>query len=644
MSASCTSTGWGARKLAIIADLTGGKALPPDILDQIILKTDGVPMFIEELTKSVLESGILRDEGGRYVVNGTPQLLAIPATLHDSLLARLDRLAATREIAQIGAAIGREFSYRLLAALAPAGQLDLGSALTQLTAAELIFSQGVPPDSLYVFKHALVQDAAYESLLRSQRQALHGRIADVMAEQFPDVAETEPELVAHHLASAGRVPEAVASLLRAGEHAIQRSAVIEAISLLERALQLHSTLSSDRAGRRVALKIEVLLAQAMIPGRSYAAPETRAMLLRARELIDDDTEAGDMMSILYGLWVSDYVGGDVARQREAAAEFMMGAVRHGDPVSLCIANRALGNTHFAMGDFTTARRHLDRARELSESNASDPFQYQFGQDIRASVLCYLALVQWHLGGLEQARATAEAAIERARALSNPFTLAYTLGHASGLLAMCRRDPKNLLSDATSIIELSDEHGFPFWGAGGRILRGWALARGGECDQGLAEMTEGLSLWAKTGARLWVSFFLAAKAEVLLECGRVQEALADVDQALALADETGERWAVPEVLRVKASIVLRSSDQHASDEAEALLRRSIQVAQAQGAASWRLRASCDLDRLLRRRGRTEEGLRLLKSAYAEFDASCEEPDLRTAHDRIEESTSALLETP
>jgi predicted ATPase len=347
--------------------------------------------------------------------------------------------------------------------------------------------------------------------------------------------------------------------------------------------------------------------------------------------------------ILYGLWASYYVGSDVTQQRESATEFMAGAIRHGDPVSLCIANRALGTTHFAMGDFGTALHYLERACELCEGNACDQSHYQFGQDLRAATLCYLALVLWQLGKLEQARAAAEAAIERARSVPHPFTLAYTLAHASGLLSMCRRDPDNVYADATVVTEICEEHGFPFWAAGGRILGGWALTRRGKLEQGLTEMAEGLSAWLQTGARLWVSFFLATKAELLLEGGRVNEAGADIDHALDLAEETGERWAVPEILRVKASIVLRDSGQNAADEAQTLLRRSIEVAQSQGGVSWRLRSSCDLASLLRRQGKLAEGLQLLQSAYAEFDEDSDEPDLRAALHHIQELTTALLGT-
>jgi predicted ATPase len=297
--------------VAIISDVTGGKELPPEVYEQIIRKTDGVPLFVEELTKTLLESGQLRAAGDRYIAVAPLPSHAIPETLHDSLIARLDRLPSIKEIAQIGAALGREFSYRLLAAVAPIAGALLEAALAQLGAAELIFAHGEPPDSTYVFKHALVQEAAYASLLHSKRLRLHGQIADELTTHFPEIIESRPELMAHHLAAARLTERAIEYLQKAGERAIQRSANVEAIGHLQRALELFQTLS-DRQGRaRKALELVVLLGQAMIAGRGYAAAETREVLLRAKGLIDESTDSAQKFSILYGIWACHYVGAEI---------------------------------------------------------------------------------------------------------------------------------------------------------------------------------------------------------------------------------------------------------------------------------------------------------------------------------------------
>ena len=279
---------------AIIIDITGGKVLPADVYEQIISKTDGVPLFVEELTKTVVESGLLID-GGERLVDGGP---AIPTTLHDSLMARLDRLAPVKEVAQVAAAIGREFSYRLLACVAPSSGLLLQDALAQLAAAEVIFSQGAPPDCTYIFKHALLQDAAYSSLLRGKRQQLHGRIAEALEDQFTHTVETQPELIAHHLTQAGHSRRAIDYLRKAGQRAIERSANAEAIGHLKRGLELLQSLPDDLEHNQVALELEVMLAQAMIAGRGYAAPETMETFLRAKKLITETTDEAQKFSIL----------------------------------------------------------------------------------------------------------------------------------------------------------------------------------------------------------------------------------------------------------------------------------------------------------------------------------------------------------
>ena len=328
---------------AMVNDLSEGRELPPDVYGEIIRKTDGVPLFVEELTKTVLESGQLRAASDRYIAIAPLTSLAIPATLHDSLIARIDRLAATKEIAQIGAALGREFSYRLLAAVAPIAGAPLQAALTHLGAAELIFARGEPPDSIYTFKHALVQEAAYASLLHCKRLRLHGQIVDALNEHFPEIVEAHPELMGHHLAEAGLAERAIEYLQRAGERAIQRSANVEAISHLRRALTLFQSLLDRQERKRKELELIVLLGQAMIAGRGYAAAETEEVLLQAKALIDDDTDPAQKFSILYGIWACHYVGGKVALQKDAALDFVREAERHGDQrLSACrIARLAL---------------------------------------------------------------------------------------------------------------------------------------------------------------------------------------------------------------------------------------------------------------------------------------------------------------
>lgn len=619
---------------AIIVDITGGKVLPADVYEQIISKTDGVPLFVEELTKTVVESGLLADAGDRYVDGGPLPAPVIPTTLHDSLMARLDRLAPVKEVAQIAAAIGREFSYRLLACVAPTSGPLLQGALAQLTAADLIFSQGEPPDCTYMFKHALLQDAAYSSLLRAKRQQLHGRIAGALEEQFAHTVETQPELIAHHLTQAGNSRRAIEYLRKAGQRAIERSANAEAIGHLKRGLELLQSLPDDVEHNQLALDLEVMLAQAMIAGRGYAALETMETFLRAKKLINESTKDAQKFSILYGIWACYYVSGEVAMQQVTAAEFLAEAERYGDTAALCLAHRALGTTYVTMGEFIAGRGHLEQARDLYDPEHHPRFRFQYGQDIGATALCYLSWALWHLGYVDQASDIADEAVKRAEAISHPHTLVYTLCHARGMMDVFRRRTQDTRSYAAVVMSLCSEHGFPFWAAGGQILHGWAGTREGEPDAGIVTLRGGLDAWRKTGARLWLPMFLALEAEVHAKGDRNAAALHAIEQALATSDETGERWALAEVLRIKAGLLLTAGGAKA-DEVENLLAKSLEIARRQQALCWELRTSCDLARLWRAQGRDTDALNLIRSIYGQFTEGFETADLREA--------KALMET-
>jgi class 3 adenylate cyclase/tetratricopeptide (TPR) repeat protein len=619
----------------MLADLTGGKGLPAELSEVIVSKTDGVPLFVEEMTKAILETGVLDDGGERSTLQRPISVPSIPVTLHDSLMARLDRLAPIKEVAQIGAAIGREFPYRLLAAVAPLAASALDSALSQLTAADLIYARGHSPDSTYVFKHALVQDAAYASLLRSKRQQLHGNIAHAIEGQFPEIVETQPELMAHHLEQAGLPKQAVDYLRKAGQLAIERSAHAEAIGHLMRALELLEPVT-DTAQRQVALELEVLLGQAMIGGRGYAAPETQKTYLRAKALFDDWTEPAQKFAVLYGLWANYYVGGDGAKQRVAAAEFLAEAERHSLPSALCLSHRTVGTTYVTIGEFDAGRRHLQQARALYERGFESAQTYYYGQDIGATALCYLCWALWQLGYVDQASDVAAQAVAHAEALSDPFTVAYAICHARGMVDIMRRQPGDTSAYAQRVVSLCGEHGFPFWGAGGQILDGWAKSHD-DPDNGVELIRTGLAAWRKTGARLWLPIFVALEGEAHAAAGRSDAALRAVDEAIAISSETGERWAIAEVLRLKAQILSKSGRGEA-DEIEALLNESMNTAGSQGAKSWRLRTACDLVQFQRGRSGEQEALRQLQSIYQQFTEGFGTPDLINAKALLEAASA------
>jgi predicted ATPase len=541
-------------------------------------------------------------------------------------MARLDRLAQIKEIAQIGAALGREFSYRLLAAVTPISGAPLRAALAQFAAADLIFGRGDPPDATYVFKHALVQDAAYSSLTRSKRQQLHSGIANALKKQFSETVETQPELMAHHLEQAGLAEQAIEYLRIAGQRAIERSANAEAIGHLKNALRLLESLPAGGQRTRVAFELETMLAQALIAGRGYAATETKETLLRARALLDDSTEPSQKFSVLYGLWACYYVGGEGDMLPRAAAELLAEAKRHGQTAALCLSHRLLGTTCISMARFDAARQHLERAQALYDPQHHPPFRYQYGQDIGATVLCYLSWALWHLGYVDQASRFAADAVKHAEALAHPFTLAYTIGHARGMMDVFRRRPDETRSYAALIVSICNEHGFPFWAASGQVLEGWAATCHGDTDKGVKLLRAGLAAWRETGARLWLPIYLALEAEGLSNAGDRDAALQTIDEAIATSKETGEQWAVAEVLRMKARLL---ASRAAVGEIEALLLESIEIARRQQARCWELRAACDLARLWQQQGRDSEAFNLLRSIYDQFTEGFDTPDLLDA---------------
>lgn len=623
---------------SIILDVAGRKSLPPGMLAQIISKTDGVPLFVEELTKSVMESGLLQDTGNRPLAGTDLPALAIPATLLDSLTARLDRLGSVKKIAQIGAAIGREFSYSLLAAVAPLSGPFLQAALAQLATPELVFVRGAPPNSIYVFKHALVQDAAYGTLLRSERQQLHGRIADAIEDGFPEMVEGEPEVLAHHLIQAGLTVRAIGYLRKAGQRAIERSAISEAKRHLAQALDLLQSHPEGPARKRQALELQVMLGQALIASHGYAAPETGEALLQAKALIDDETDPAQRLAILYGIWAGYYVGGEVARQTEAALDFLAEAKRHRDAGAQCVAHRIVGTTYLTKGDFASALSHLMKAEALYDPQLHAPLRSRYGQDIGAAALCYLSWALWHLGLFEQTLQVADAAVARSNELAHPHTSVFTICHARGLFDIFRRDPAQMRAYADLVVSSCEKHGLSHWMACGRILEGWASISEGELEQGIKVLQSGIAAWQRSGARLWLPLFLALEAEAHAKHGDLASARTAIEKAIAVSEKGGEQWCLAELLRIKAGLL--DAIKGAARQMETLYVASLQLAQRQQARCWELRTACDLASLWARSDRGPEALRLLQPIYDQFTEGFDSPDLRNARQLIDQLRSEV----
>ena len=615
------------QSFAIISEVTGNKKLPPELQEQIISKAEGVPLFIEELTKTVQESDLVRDAGDKYVAIGPPNSLAVPTSLLNSLTARLDRLGATKEVAQIAAVIGREFSHALLAAVASQSANSLQTALAQLATSELISVSGERSNATYAFKHVLVRDAAYATLTRVKRQLLHGRVANALENSFPSTAETQPELLAHHFVQAGSAARAVDYLQKAGQRSIQQSANAEAIRHLAHALEMLQSGHDSPRRNRPQFQLEAMLSQAMISSYGYAAPRTREALLQARTHIDESTEPAQKFAVLYGIWASHYVAGEVAKQRAAAFEFLTEVERIRDTAIECVAHRIVGTTYVTTGEFATALHHLKRARALYNPERHAGYRHQYGQDIGASTLCYLSWALWHLGYLDQAAEAATEAMTLANKVFHPHTLVYTICHASGFIDIFRRRSEGMQSYAGLIVSICAENGFSHWANYGRILKGWATTCGGQVDRGIEMLQEGSAGWLEGGARLWTPMFLTLEAEACAKAARFEAALWAIEQALTIS-ENGERWSLAEVLRTKAHLLV-STGRGKQGEIEAILLDSLDIAKDQQARFWELRTTCELARLWQSKGRTTEARDLLQSVYGQFTEGFDATDLRDA---------------
>jgi predicted ATPase len=434
--------------------------------------------------------------------------------------------------------------------------------------------------------------------------------------------------MAHHLAQAGLTERAIEYFRKAARHAIERSANAEAIGHLTRALEMLESLPENPERARLALGLEVMLGQAMIADRGYAAPDTRKILLRAKTRFDDLTDPSQKFAILYGIWAGHYVGGEGSKQRDAAIEFLAQAERHKDTAALCIAHRMVGTTCVTTGEFATALHHLEQARALYDSAHHPRYRYQYGQDIGGAALCYLSWALWHLGYVDRASEVAAEAMKHAEELSHPHTLVYTICHVRGFMDLFTRRCEDMRSCAGLVVSLCTENGFSHWINCGRIFDGWAEICRGEVNQGIELVRAGVAGWKKRGARLWLPIFLTLEAEACANAGRGDAALEAIEEALAIAKDTGERWAMAEVLRVKAGL-LQAARRAEAGEIETILVDSLEIARAQQARCWELRASCDLARLWQAQGRGREGLKLVQAIYGQFTEGFDTADLREA---------------
>jgi predicted ATPase/class 3 adenylate cyclase len=611
----------------MVERMVGGKALPVAVRQELIAKTDGVPLFVEELTKMVLESGWLRETSDRYELHGPLPPLAIPSTLHDSLMARLDRLATAKPVAQLGATIGRQFSHELLGAVSSLGETALQQALGQLVETELVHQRGLPPQATYVFKHTLIQEAAYQSLVRSTRYSYHQRIAQVLAEQFPQVVETQPELLAHHYTEAGLSEQAVPYWQQAGQRAIERSANIEAIGHLTKALELLKTLPATPQRIQQELALQLAVGSPLLMLRGHTAPEVEQAYLRAEELCQQVGDSPQRCAALVGLWRFHLGQARFQICRELAERCFRLAQRLRDTALLQEAEAILGSTLFYLGELGSARAHLEQGIALDDPHQSRFRAFSGGRDPMVTCLCWTAWTLWLQGYPDRALTRMHEALTLAERLSHMYSLGFALYFAS-TLHMWRREVPLVQEKLDAVMALSRDQGFARWLGGGMIKQGWILVEQGAAEAGIAPIRQGLATWRATAGELGLPGNLARLAEACGKAGHTEEGLQALDEALAIVHKNGERYNEAELYRLQGELLLL---QAAPDEqqAERAFHRALDVARHQQARSWELRAALSLCRLWQKQGKREEPRQMLARLYDWFTEGFDTADLQEA---------------
>jgi class 3 adenylate cyclase/predicted ATPase len=608
--------------------VAGGKKLPEQVLQQIVEKTDGVPLFVEEMTKTVLESGVLKETNEHYELAGSFTTLVIPSTLQDSLMARLDRLATAKGIAQISATIGRQFSYSLLQALVHINEQRLQRELGRLVEAELLYQRGLPPQATYTFKHALIQNAAYESLLRSTRQGYHQRIAEVLEELFPDTANHQPELLGYHYTEAGLHEQAVNYWYQAGQNAMQRSANVEAIDHLKKGLAGLKRLPETPERRQQALTLHIPLGVALTATRGMADAEVEHVFSQARDLCQQVGETPQLAPTLFGLRAFYIMRGDLQTSRDLDEQLLRLAQQMQDTPLLIEAHWALGTTLCFLGEIVPARAHLEQSITLYDAQPprAQPL-LDVVRDPGVAARSWISWLLWVHGYPDQARTRSQQAFTLAQALAHPYSQAIALASAAVCSLLCR-EHWSAQERAEAAVAITQEWGFPMWLAASTVCRGWAQAVQGEGAAGIAQMRQGLVNWQTLGVALLEPYWLTLLAAAYGQVGQPEEGLCVLSEALSILNSNGEHFWEAELHRLKGTLLLaQSSDNHT--EAESCFHQAMTIAQNHSAKSWELRAATSLAKLWQRQGKRQEAYDLLAPVYGWFTEGFDTVDLQDA---------------
>ncbi|SDN45951.1 AAA family ATPase [Afipia sp. GAS231] len=624
---------------SLIEGVVGNKLLPEGIRQDIIERTDGIPLFVEEMTKAVLDAEG-ESETQRVVAGAPTPALAVPASLQASLMARLDRLGPAKEVAQMGAAIGREFSHTFLAAVARKPEAELDSALDRLIAAGLLFRRGTPPHASYLFKHALVQDAAYGTLLREPRRALHARIAEILESQFAETVESQPELLARHYTKADLIEKSARLWGKAGQRSQERSALVEAAEQLGHALAQIAILPGTPDLRREQITLQVALMNTLMHVKGYAAPETRAAVEQVRALIEQAEGFGEslddpslLLSALFGQWVANFIGfnGDVARR--LAEQFLAFGEKQGTAVPLMVGHRIKASTLMFLGDVVGARAHYDESLALYRPTEHRRLSGRFAADSRVTCLSFRSMVFWLLGYPDAALNDANCALVEARQMGQAATLMLALNFAIIANTYCGNyDTANELIE--EFVVLAEEKGAPFRRAEAIFRRACVLILNKQTANAVGMMTSGIELWRSTGSTLFTPEHKFMWAIAYADSDQFDDAWRCIGEATTAMEASEERWCEAEVHRIAAEIALRSP-QRDEAKAQAYFERSLAVARARQMKSWELRAAMSMARLLSDRGKRQGARDVLTPVYNWFTEGFGTRDLREAKVLLDE---------
>jgi predicted ATPase len=615
---------------ALIDRVTAGKKLPKDVINQILSRTDGVPLFVEELTKTVLETGLLQERDDHYVLSSPLPSMAIPTTLHASLMARLDRLAPVREVAQIGAVVGREFSYELLSTVAGLRNEALEEALAQLVRSELVFCRGQLPQAVYTFKHALVRDAAYSGLLRSRRAALHAMIADAFEQRFPEIVEAQPETLAHHLTEAGLFEKAEAYWLQAGKKAALRSANLEAIAHLERGIKASGHLPDGGRKDRLELDFQFALGTCLIATQGPASNKAMATFARARELCERLAGAPEQLQVMFWLTTASVIRGELPLAQEAIAALLHLAGARGDRPALLNAMRGQGMIRLFMGDLTGAHEVINRAVEAFDASSEEDklAARAAGQDAGVAGLALMSWALWLLGQADTAMTRIGGAIQRADTISHPHSQAYACYYASILHAL-RGELVTAQRYAERCIALSEEHGFRQWRGLAHAIRGICVTLLDPSSSAFEEIRLALDEYRGAGYQLGITALYVLLCPAFLSSHNCEAALELIEKGLATTSRNSERIFEAELYRLKARALLVRGAPDAKTEAQSLLDQALSTARSQHAKALELRAAMDTAELWINQNKREQARDFLAPIHACFTEGFDTQDLRQA---------------